>query len=87
MISLSDRYGLPPRTEIELMGPNHLAIVKVIKSRIISKDAQKIVDIANLIRQKDPDMEISLICCDNICSKSIQLLENNNIGIMIDDGK
>lgn len=87
MMSLSDRYGLPLRTEIELMGPNHLAIVKVIKSRIISKDAQKIVDIANLIRQKDPDMEISLICCDNICSKSIQLLENNNIGIMIDDGK
>jgi len=87
MISLTERYGLPPRTELELLGPDHIAIVKVIKSRIISKDAQKIVDIANLIRQKEPQMEISLICSDNICSKSIQLLETNNVGIMIDDGK
>lgn len=87
MKSLTERYGLPPRTELELLGPDHIAIVKVIKSRIISKDAQKIVDIANLIRQKEPQMEISLICSDNICSKSIQLLETNNVGIMIDDGK
>jgi hypothetical protein len=87
MISLTERYGLPPRTELELLGPDHIAIVKVIKSRIISKDAQKIVDIANLIRQKEPQMEISLICSDNICSKSIQLLEANNVRIMIDDGK
>lgn len=85
MMSITDKYGLPPRTEIEVMGPGHLAIVKIIKSRIISKDAQKIVDIANLIRQKEPQMEISLICTDNICSKSIKLLDDNNIGIMIEE--
>lgn len=87
MMSLSERYGLPKNTEIEVLGPNHIAIIKMVKSRIISKDAQKIADMAALIRQKEPEMEVSLICTANICSKSIQLLESHNIGILIDHEK
>ena len=50
-----------------------------------SGNAEKIVEMADLIRQKDAETEVSLICTGNICSKSIQLLENNNIGVLIDE--
>jgi hypothetical protein len=85
MMPLAEKFGLPKNTQIEVLGANHLAIVKMIKSRIISKDAEKIVEMAGLIRQKEPNTEVSLICSGNICSKSIQLLENNQIGILIDE--
>ena len=85
MMPLAEKFGLPKNTQIEVLGANHLAIVKMIKSRIISKDAEKIVEMVGLIRQKEPNTEVSLICSGNICSKSIQLLENNQIGILIDE--
>ena len=85
MMPLAEKYGLPKNTQIEVLGANHIAIVRIVKSRIISKDAEKIVEMADLIRQKEPETEVSLICTGNICSKSIQLLENNNIGVLIDE--
>ncbi len=85
MMPLADRFGLPKNTQLEVLGPNHIAIVKMVKSRIITKDAEKIVEMATLIHQKEPDTEVSLICSGNICSKSIQLLEGNHIGVLIDE--
>ncbi len=85
MPTLNDKLGLPATVTLEILGPNHVAIVKMIKSRIISKDAQKIADIAALIRQKEPEMTVSLICSGNICSKSVQLLAEHHIEVMIDE--
>ena len=37
-------YNLPTRVILRAVGENHIAIVKLIKSRIIQKDAAKIVE-------------------------------------------
>jgi hypothetical protein len=58
-----------------------MAIRKVIKSRIIQKDAIKIVEMARKIQQVDSQLKVSLICSRNICSKSIDLLAKEGIGI------
>ncbi len=55
--------------------------LKPIKSQIIQKDAHKIIEIADLIRKTDLSILVSLICKNNICSKSIKLLNENNIEI------
>lgn len=74
-------YGLSPRVQLKKLDNNKIAICKVIKSRIIRKDAEKIVTIARQIRNISPELEITLICTRNICSKSIGLLEKEGIAI------
>lgn len=74
-------YGLKSRVKLEQLSSNHIAIVKKVKSRIIQKDALKIIEIANAIRKKDANTKVSLICNNNICSKSVKLL--NEQAIMI----
>lgn len=51
------------------------------KSRIIQKDAAKIVVIANQLKSVNPELEVTLICTRNICSKSIALLERESVRI------
>jgi predicted Fe-Mo cluster-binding NifX family protein len=74
-------YGLPTRIKLVELGSNQLGIRKVIKSRIIQKDAAKIVEMAKQIKSEHPNLEITLICTSNICSKSITLLESKGINI------
>jgi hypothetical protein len=78
-------YGLPARVRLDKIADNQLAIRKVIKSRLIRKDAEKIVAMANQIRSISPKLEIALICTRNICSKSIALLNSNNINTVYVD--
>ena len=75
-------YNLPIRTQLRVIDTHHIAVVKLIKSRIIKKDALKVIEMANRIRQKDTDLVVSLVCTSAICSKSIQLLKQENIGII-----
>lgn len=49
-------YGLPSRVQLEKIGVNQLGIYKVIKSRIIQKDATKIVEIARQRKSGDGDI-------------------------------
>lgn len=85
MNELANKYGLNSRIKLEEISEYHIGIVKLIKSRIIQKNAQKIIEQANAIRKKDSDMKVSLICHNNICSKSIALLNKNNIEIIFRD--
>lgn len=82
MNKIYDKYGLNSRVKLEKISKNHIGIIKRIKSRIIQKDAVKIIEQANIIRKKDPNMKVSLICNNNICSKSVALLNKNNIEII-----
>lgn len=82
MKSLAKKYNLHSRIQLELISDNHIAIVKRIKSRIIQKDAIKIIEQVNKIREKDNELKISLVCNDNICSKSLVLLKENNIEVV-----
>ncbi|MTK53173.1 hypothetical protein [Paludibacter sp.] len=74
-------YGLPPRVQLEALGDNRLGIRKVIKSRIIRKDAEKIVEMARQLKSVNPELEITFICTRNICSKSLALLHEEHINI------
>ena len=74
-------YELTSRTQLEELSPHHVAIVKRIKSRIIQKDAHKIVAMAEQIKAVDPSLTVSLSCNDNICSKSLELLRNNGVEV------
>lgn len=74
-------YGLSAKIQLKELTNNRLGIYKVIKSRIILKDAAKIVAIAHQIKSKFPNINIVLVSTRNICSKSIALLDKENIKI------
>ncbi|MBP5419268.1 MAG: hypothetical protein J6Y72_05610 [Bacteroidales bacterium] len=81
--SLSERYGVDKRALLEYVGENHIAIVKIVKRRLLVDDAKNFVEIAKKIKSVDPQMKVSLICTDNICSKSVALLEQNGIDVLL----
>jgi len=82
MNTLADKYGLNTRVKLEKLGKNHIGIVKLIKSRIIQKDTLQIIEMADVIRKTDSNIRVSLICNDNICSKSLALCKENNIEVV-----
>lgn len=78
-------YGLPARVQLQQLGDNAIGIVKLIKSRIIQKDAAKIVETAQQIKSVNPNLELTLICNNNICSKSLALLQREGIAVRLVD--
>lgn len=78
-------FGLNKRQKIRVLGENKLGFEKLIKSRIIRKDAEKIIETIATIRMKNPQYQVSLICTKNICSKSLKLLAENNIPVIYED--
>jgi len=77
-------YNLPARTKLRAIDENHIGIVKLLKSRIIQKDAVRIVEISKQIKDGHPDFEVSLICTSNICYKSLTLLQREGISVIIE---
>jgi len=77
-------YKLPSRVKLRTIDKNHLAVVRFVKSRIIQKDAKKILELAKQIQSIDSDLQISLICTSNICAKSIELLKLGGISVIIE---
>ena len=85
METTSGYYGLSSKIQLKELDNNHIGIYKVIKSRIIQKDALKIAAIAAQIKSVDPALDVTLICNRNICSKSIALLEREGVTIELVD--
>ena len=82
MTTLSEKYGLAKRIKLEEIDNTTVGIVKLIKSRIIQKDAKKIIEISNQIKSIDALKNTALVCTENICSKSKKLLGDNKIEII-----
>ena len=78
-------YGLSPRVKIVEISEDHIGILKKRKSRIIMKDGQQIMEIADMIRTKSPNSNISLIISGPICSKTRKALGSNSIDVIIDE--
>lgn len=78
-------YGLSAKLQLKELDNNRIGIYKVIKSRIIQKDAIKIVAIAKQIKSINPNLEVALVSTRNICSKSLTLLEKEGIRIQFSD--
>lgn len=85
MSDINYKYRLNSRVKLEEINKDHISIIKRIKSRIIQKNAEKIIDQSNIIREKDSNVKVSLVCTKNICSKSVALLNENNIDIIFRD--
>lgn len=78
-------YNLPVRTKLRAITENHIAIVKLIKSRIIQQDAVKIVEMCRQIQRVDSGLKVSLVCTSAICSKSLALLQREGVLVMIEE--
>ncbi|MBP5366242.1 MAG: hypothetical protein J6Y82_10040 [Bacteroidales bacterium] len=82
MQSLNERYGFDRKVQLEYLAADRIAIVKFVRRRIVVADTERFIDIANQIRQTDPDMKISLLCSDNICSKAVRKLSEAGIDVL-----
>ena len=87
MESLTDRYGLSKKTQLEFIGPDHIAIVRFVSRRLVLNDAEQLLAVANAIHEKDPAMKVSLLCSDNICSKLVAKLSEANIEVLIGEAE
>lgn len=76
------KYGLSKRVKLVFIDDKSIGIEKIIKSRIIKKDASKIIEISKQIKSVNQSINIKLICTENICSKSKLLLTENGIEII-----
>ena len=74
-------FGLSNRVNIQLDG-NSIIIVKQRKTRIIMKDSKQLLEIANKIWNKKPDIKIKILISGPICSKSIKFLADNGIEVI-----
>lgn len=73
--------GLTPRTVVEVVDPDTIAIVIKRKSRIIMADGQKILAKAEKIKSAKPGSKIILKTSAPVCGKTLQFLADNNIEV------
>lgn len=73
--------SLPRGTELDDTAPGILTIVKNRKSRIIMKDGEKILSLADELRRDHPGKEIRFRTSAPVCSKTKRFLENNGVGV------
>lgn len=76
--------GLPAKTTVEEIDRNTLAIVIKRKSRIIMADGIKILAQVSKIRGAKPEMNVILKTTAPICSKTLQLFDNNELYLIRD---
>ena len=74
-------YELPPRTVLMKRGPDEFILVINRKSRIIMKDALTLLKRAEKIKGKALNALVMVATNASVCSKSIQFLKDNGIGL------
>ena len=76
-------YGLPPRTVIEQIDANTLAIVVNRKSRIIMADGRKIVEkMEKILKRKTGGKVMLKVPNAPVCSKTLQYLQDQEIQVI-----
>jgi len=81
-LSLAEKFGLAKRNQLIQIDANTIGIIKKRKSRIIMKDGKQILDMAKQIWKNDKKANVVLIIEGPICSKTINFLSENKIGIL-----
>jgi len=79
---LSEEYGLSKRIQLVQIDNNTIGIVKKRKSRIIMKDGNLILGIAEKIWAKNKELAIQLIISGPICSKTRKFLAEHSIEVI-----
>ena len=81
-LSLAEKFGLAKRNQLIQIDANTIGIIKKRKSRIIMKDGKQILEMAKQIWKNDKKTNIVLIIEGPICSKTINFLADNKIGVL-----
>jgi hypothetical protein len=76
--------GLPAKTIVEEVNKETLALVIKRKSRIIMADGIEILSKTTQIKDAKPNMVIILKTTTPVCSKTLQLFENNGLEVIKD---
>jgi hypothetical protein len=79
---LPKEFGLPPRTILEQIDDDTIAIVIDRKSRIVMADEKKILEKAQKIREMQPSTTVVLKATAPVCSKTIKFLEAEKISLI-----
>ena len=72
-------FSLHPKTVLEEISKDHIAIVISRKSRIIMADGRKILEKAEKIKEIKPRAKVSLKTTTPVCSKTIVFLKEKGI--------
>jgi hypothetical protein len=75
-------FSLPPKTILEEIKKNHIAIVISRKSRIIMADGRKILEKVEKIKEVKPSVKVSLKTTTPVCSKTIVFLKEKGIELI-----
>jgi hypothetical protein len=76
--------GLPAKTIVEEVNKETLALVIKRKSRIIMADGIEILSKTTQIKAAKPNMDVILKTTTPVCSKTLQLFENNGLEVIKD---
>jgi hypothetical protein len=79
---LPKEFDLPPRTVLEQIDDEIIAIVIDRKSRVIMADGKKILEKAQQIKEKQPSATVVLKTTAPVCSKTMKFLEAENISLI-----
>ena len=74
------KYGLHQRVKLKGGGKEVFVLIER-KSRVIMKDGNRIIQIAEKIKQTNPTKKISVLSTAPVCRKTEQLLLKNNITV------
>ena len=75
------RYNLSPRLNLQQNKLNELFIIIDRKSRVVMKDAHRILEMINRIQSIEKDRYVSVLTSAPVCSKTRIFLSNNSIPV------
>ena len=73
------RYNLSPRLNLQENELNEFFIIIDRKSRIVMKDADRILEIANKIQSIEKGRNVSVLTSAPVCSKTLDFLSSYSI--------
>ena len=75
------RYNLSSRLNLQQNKLNELFIIIDRKSRVVMKDAHRILETVNRIQSIEKDRHVSVLTSAPVCSKTQTFLSNNSISV------
>ncbi|SVB12871.1 uncharacterized protein METZ01_LOCUS165725 [marine metagenome] len=75
------RYNLSPRLNLQQNKLNELFIIIDRKSRVVMKDAHRILEMVNRIQSIEKDRYVSVLTSAPVCSKTRIFLSDNSISV------
>ena len=75
------RYNLSPRLNLQQNKLNELFIIIDRKSRVVMKDAHRILETVNRIQSIEKDRYVSVLTSAPVCSKTRIFLSDNSISV------